>query len=41
MNARHELAKRLIAMVSEDAPITADAINGVLKDYTILRENEE
>lgn len=41
MNARHELAKRLIAMVSEAEPITAEAINGLLKDYTILRENDE
>lgn len=41
MNAKTELAKRLVAMVSGDEPITPDAINGVLKDYTILREAEE
>lgn len=41
MNARNELAKRLVAMVSGDMPADAEAINGILKDYTILREAEE
>ena len=41
MNARHELEKRLFSMVSGDNPITEDEIKGILKDYIILRENEE
>lgn len=41
MNARNELAKRLVAMVSGETPANAEAINGILKDYTILREAEE
>lgn len=41
MNARNELAKRLVAMVSGDTPANVEVINGILKDYTILREAEE
>lgn len=41
MNARNELAKRLLSMVSAEKPATMEAINEVLKDYTILRESEE
>ena len=41
MNAKAELAKRLVAMVSGDVPVTSDEINTVLKDYTIQRETEE
>lgn len=41
MNARNELAKRLVTMVSGDTPPNAEAINLILKDYTILREAEE
>lgn len=41
MNARHELEKRLFSMVSGDNPITEEEIKGILKDYIILRENEE
>ncbi len=41
MNAKAELAKRLVAMVSGDTPVTPDEINTVLKDYTIQRETEE
>lgn len=41
MNARTELAKRLVAMVSADMPANVEAINGILKDYTIQREDEE
>ena len=41
MNAKNELAKRLVAMVSGDSPANVEAINGILKDYTILREAEE
>lgn len=41
MNAKAELAKRLVAMVSGDTPVTSDEINAVLKDYTIQRETEE
>ena len=41
MTARHELAKRLISMVSAGEPITMDALNEILKGYTILREADE
>lgn len=41
MTARHELAKRLISMVSAGEPITMDALNEILKSYTILREADE
>lgn len=41
MNAKNELAKRLVAMVSEDAPANVEMINAILKDYTVLREAEE
>ncbi|MEG2097438.1 MAG: tyrosine-type recombinase/integrase [Pseudoflavonifractor sp.] len=41
MNAKNELAKRLVAMVSEDTPADAEMINAILKDYTVLREAEE
>lgn len=41
MNAKTELAKRLIAMVSTDMATSAEAINGILKDYNISREAEE
>lgn len=41
MNARHELEKRLFSMVTGNSHITEEEIKSVLKDYTILRENEE
>lgn len=41
MNAKTELAKRLAATVSADCPATIEAINAILKDYTVLRENDE
>lgn len=41
MTARHELAKRLISMVSAGEPITMDTLNEILKGYTILREADE
>lgn len=41
MIAKTELAKRLVSMVSGDEPVTEEAINTVLKDYTIQRETEE
>ena len=41
MNAKTELAKRLVATVSADSPAAAEAINAILKDYTILRETDE
>jgi len=41
LNAKNELAKRLVAMVSEDAPANVETINAILKDYTVLREAEE
>ena len=37
MIAKTELAKRLVSMVSGDEPVTEEAINTVLKDYTIQR----
>lgn len=40
MNAKTELAKRLISTVSEDSPVNLDAIHEILKDYTVLRETE-
>lgn len=41
MTARHELAKRLVAMVSAGIPVTIETLNEVLKDYNILREGDE
>ena len=41
MNAKTELVKRLVAMVSGNEPMTEEAINTVLKNYTIQRETEE
>lgn len=41
MNAKTELAKRLIATVFADSPDAIEAINTILKDYTILRETDE
>lgn len=41
MTARHELAKRLISMVSAGELITMDTLNEILKGYTILREADE
>lgn len=41
MTAKTELAKRLVAMVSADASVTLDDINGILKDYSVTREAEE
>lgn len=40
MNARNELAKRLVSMVSENTPVNEDVVNAILKDYTIAREAE-
>lgn len=40
MNAKTELAKRLVAMVSADTATSAEAINNILKDYNITREAE-
>ena len=41
MNAKAELAKRLVAMVSGDELVTDETIRAILKDYTIQRETEE
>ena len=41
MNAKTELAKRLMTTVSGDEPVTDEVINAILKDYTIQRETEE
>lgn len=41
MNAKTELAKRLVAMVSGDEPVTEELINTILKGYTVQRETEE
>ena len=40
MNAKTELAKRLMTTVSGDEPVTDEVINAILKDYTIQRETE-
>lgn len=40
MNAKTELAKRLVSMVSGETPVTEETINEALKGYTILREVE-
>ena len=40
MNAKTELAKRLVTAVSGDEPVTAETINTILKDYSIQRETE-
>lgn len=40
MNAKTELAKRLISTVSGDSPVNLDAIHEILKDYTVIRETE-
>lgn len=40
MNAKAELAKRLLSTVSGDSPVTIEAINEVLRGYTILKETE-
>ncbi len=41
MNAKAELAKRLVAVVSGNEPVTGEVINTILKDYTIQKESEE
>lgn len=41
LNAKNELAKRLVAMISGEIPASTEAINDILKDYTIQREAEE
>jgi integrase/recombinase XerD len=41
MDARNELAKRLIATVREHMTTADEIIYGILKDYTISRETEE
>ena len=40
MNAKTELAKRLVTAVSGDGPVTDETINAILKDYSIQRETE-
>ncbi len=40
MNAKTELAKRLVAVVSGNKPVTDEAINVILKDYSVQRETE-
>lgn len=41
MNAKAELAKRLVTAVSGNEPVTDDTINTILKDYSIQRETED
>lgn len=41
MNAKTELTRRLVAMVSGEGPATEEAITTILKDYTIQREAEQ
>lgn len=41
VNAKAELAKRLVAVVSGNEPVTGEVINTILKDYTIQKESEE
>ena len=41
MNAKEELAKRLVAMVSGDEKLTFDEKNIDLKDKTNQRQSEE
>lgn len=41
MDAKKELSKRLLAMVTEEMPATEETINSILKDFTISRETED
>ncbi len=41
MNAKNELEKRLVAMVSGNMPATEETIKGILKDYIVQREAEQ
>ena len=41
MNAKNELEKRLVAMVSGNEPATEETIKAILKDYSIQREAEQ
>lgn len=41
MTAKTELAKRLAATLSGNAPVTEEVIATILKDYSITRETEE
>ena len=40
MNAKAELAKRLVAVVSGNEPVTGEVINTILIDYTFQKESE-
>ena len=41
MNAKTELTKRLIATVCDNSTDMTEAIHAILKDYTVLRENDD
>lgn len=41
MTARHELAKRLVSLGLSAPGITVEAVENVLKDYTIIREADD
>lgn len=41
MNAKKELEQRIFATFSEGVTITAEAVNKILKDYIILKENDD
>lgn len=41
MTARHELAKRLVSLVSDGEVVTLETLEKVLKEYTITKEAED
>ena len=41
MTARHELAKRLVSLVSDGEAVTLETLEKVLKEYTITKETED
>lgn len=41
MTARHELAKRLVSLVSDSEVVTLETLEKVLKEYTITKETED
>lgn len=41
MNAKKELEQRIFATFSEGVTVTAEAVSEILKDYIILKENDD
>ena len=41
MNAKKELEQRIFATFSEGIPATVEAVSEILKDYIILKENDD